>query len=279
MRSMNERNSARRDRLRAIARETLDIVASGGYRHQGAQVDLAGAIGAALAGVRLHRPDEVVHVDGAARAARVQVTAETTLAAARRLGPEVACLVFASAKNPGGGFRDGAEAQEESVVRSSALYPCLNAAAGFYRFHERQRDLRYSDHVIYSPRVPVFRDDHGTLLPQPYPASFLTAAAPNISALRRSQPWDVADVPRTLRRRAAHLLRLAAAHRHRSLVLGAWGCGVFGNDPAEVAAAFDQALQAAPWFDEVVFAVHDTTPGARTRQAFVDRFAGQVSDV
>jgi len=32
--------------------------------------------------------------------------------------------------------------------------------------------------------------------------------------------------------------RLAAAHGYTRLVLGAWGCGVFRNDPEVVAAAF-----------------------------------------
>ena len=86
-----------------------------------------------------------------------EVTNETSLSAARRMGPDAACLVFASAKNPGGGFLSGAQAQEESIARSSALYPCQTAAGEFYSFHRRQGDLRYSDRVIYSPHVPVIR--------------------------------------------------------------------------------------------------------------------------
>jgi uncharacterized protein (TIGR02452 family) len=62
------------------------------------------------------------------------------------------------------------------------------------------------------------------------------------------------------------VLRVAAAHGHRELVLGAWGCGVFGNDPAEVAQVFAETLAASPWFDLVVFAVLDR--GGNTRRAF-----------
>ena len=49
-------------------------------------------------------------------------------------GHNVAALNFASAKNPGGGFRKGAQAQEECLARCSALYSSLTspAAAGFY---------------------------------------------------------------------------------------------------------------------------------------------------
>jgi uncharacterized protein (TIGR02452 family) len=86
--------------------------------------------------------------------------------------------VFASAKNPGGRFLTGAQAREESIARSLALYPCQQAAGTFYDFHRHQRDLRYSDRIIYSPAVPVFRADDGTLLDEPCEVSFLTAAAP-----------------------------------------------------------------------------------------------------
>jgi uncharacterized protein (TIGR02452 family) len=120
--------------------------------------------------------------------------------------------------------------------------------------------------------VPVFRDDRGDLLPEPYPVSFLTAAAPNRLAIERNQPHLLPEVPAVLARRAARVLRVAAAHGHRRLVLGAWGCGVFGNDPAVVAGAFAAALHDGPWFDEVVFAVLDRQPGTPTYAAFRTEF-------
>lgn len=51
----------------------------------------------------------------------VEVTTESRLAAARRLGDATAALVFASARNPGGGFRTGARAQEEDIACACAL--------------------------------------------------------------------------------------------------------------------------------------------------------------
>jgi uncharacterized protein (TIGR02452 family) len=202
----------------------------------------------------------------------VDVTNETSLAAARRLGEGVACLVFASARHPGGGFLNGAQAQEESVARSSALYACQRAAEPFYTFHRELRELTYSDRVIYSPDVPVFRDDHGDLLPQPYPVTFLTSAAPNRSAIARNQPHLLADIPGVLARRSSRVLKIAAAHGHRRLVLGAWGCGVFGNDPALVAETFATALRDHPYFERVVFAVLDHQHGTPTYAAFARAF-------
>jgi uncharacterized protein (TIGR02452 family) len=262
-------------RLRAIARDTVAIVRDGGYRTAGGdRVDIAERVAAAVAGTRLYLPDAPLPEPAGDRPAptAVRVTNSSSLAAARELGGDVACLVFASARNPGGGFRNGAQAQEESLARSSALYACLTAVPEFYTHHRSRPELTYSDRVIYSPAVPVFRDDRAALLPAPYPVTFLTAAAPNLAAIVRGQPALAGEVPAILRRRAARVLAVAAAHGHRRLVLGAWGCGVFGNDPAVVADAFRAALAGRPELAEVVFAVLDTHRGAPTHAAFAAAF-------
>ncbi|MEU8088194.1 TIGR02452 family protein [Micromonospora sp. NPDC049101] len=268
------------DRLREIARQTVAIADSGRYRTgAGAEVDVGEDVRAAVAGTRLHLPDEVPAAgDAKPGGGRVEVTDESTLQAARRLAPGAACLVFASARSPGGGFLSGAQAQEESIARSSALYACLRAAPEFYAFHRDQRDLRYSDRVIFSPDVPVFRDDEGDLLDQPYTTSFLTAAAPNLGAILREQPEHAAGVPAVLARRARRVLEVAAAHGRRTLVLGAWGCGVFRNDPATVADAFAYALREVDRFDHVVFAIRDTVPGTPVYRTFVARFPRAAAD-
>lgn len=255
-------------RLRAIARDTVEISERGSYSTAAGEVTIT--VAPAVAGTRLHLPDDELSLPAQGELARVDVTNESTLEATRRLGGDLACLVFASARNPGGGFLNGAQAQEESVARSSALYPCLLAAGDFYRHHRAHEDLTYTDRVIYSPQVPVFRDDKGTLLPEPYPVSFLTAAAPNRSAILRSQPERADGIPAALLQRAAKVLQVAAAHGHRRLVLGAWGCGVFGNDPATVAQTFRTALRDHRYFDHVVFAVLDRQKGAPALAAFAD---------
>lgn len=120
----------------------------------------------------------------------------------------------------------------------------------------------------------MFRDDKGNLLDEPYRTSFLTAAAPNLGAILRNQPEHAAEV---LARRARRVLRVAAAAGCRTLVLGAWGCGVFRNDPATVAHAFADALAAVDRFERVVFAIRDGLPGAPVHAAFVARFGGPTS--
>jgi uncharacterized protein (TIGR02452 family) len=257
-------------RLRAIAEETVRIVEAGRYpAPDGGEVELASELAAAAAGTCLYLPGDPVAAAAPAKGMPVlEVTGETTLAAARRLGGEVACLVFASARTPGGGFLKGAQAQEESLARASALHACQRMAPQFYGFHRQQPDLRYSDRVIYSPAVPVFRDDDGRLLSRPYFASFLTAAAPNLAAITATQPESAATVPAMLGSRAVRVLQIAAGHQHRRLVLGAWGCGVFGNDPVVVATAFAEALDQVRCFDHIVFAVYDRQPGAPVNGAF-----------
>ena len=140
----------------------MAIIEAGRYvAPSGRDVRIAESTASAVAGTRLYLPcDDVAVPGGADRAAPViEVTNESSLSASRRLGGDAACLVFASAKNPGGGFLNGARAQEESIARVSALYACQTSVPQFYALPRQAQDLRYSDRVIYSPRVPVFRPD------------------------------------------------------------------------------------------------------------------------
>lgn len=271
-------------RLRGIARETEQIVAAGAYRApDGREVSIAAAVEAARAGTRMAGPGPVevpAPRDGAAPVrTAVEVTGESSTEAARRLADRpVAVLNFASARNPGGGYLNGAQAQEEALCRASALYTCLREAPGFYAHHRAHRDPFYSDRVIHSPAVPVFRDDRGRLLDDPFTAGFLTAAAPNAGVVLRTAPERAAALPAALAVRAERVLETAAAHGYRRLVLGAWGCGVFRNDPAQVAEAFRALLtpdgRFGHTFDQVVFGVLDRTPGGVVRRAFEEAFAG-----
>src|SRR5262249_50212785 len=148
--------------LPGSAAETVQIIERGRYQPVGGRVvQLADLIGRAVAGTRLYLPEDLITTGPSDAEPTIEVTRETTFSAARRLGGNVAALVFASARNPGGGFLHGAQAQEESLARASALYASQMAAPDFYTFHRRDGDPRYSDRVIYSPDVPVFRDDDG----------------------------------------------------------------------------------------------------------------------
>lgn len=203
----------------------------------------------------------------------IEVTNETTLSAHRRhlaKGHNVVSLNFASATQPGGGFLTGARAQEEYLCRSSALYLAIKDSP-MYAYHRREGHKRYSDAMIYSPDVPVFRDDAHRLLPKPYLASFITSAAPLTKHLH---PEELVHIPDILRHRIHKILTVAQVHGHDSLVLGAWGCGAFGNDGHLVAKLFHQALETdfKGAFKEVTFAIVDTSPEQRFIGPFANRF-------
>lgn len=273
--------------LSGIATATLAIIDDGGYlAPSGARRELRDVIDAAVRDARLYTPAELTALlaqPGPGGAApRVEVTAETTCAAARRLaatGP-VCALNFASAKNPGGGFLRGARAQEEDVARCSALYPTQLANRAYYDANRATASMLYTDHLIYSPRVPFFRDDRLDLLEEPYLCDVITSPAPNAGqALRRDAEAGPAIIE-TLDRRAAMVLAVAQARGARRLVLGAWGCGVFRNDPAAVAEVFGAHLASDRFvgaFDHVTFAIYDRSPGQTTLAAFQARFGGAAA--
>ncbi|MER6158902.1 TIGR02452 family protein [Streptomyces sp. NPDC001868] len=272
-------------RLRGIARETEQIVAAGHYRApSGHEVSVVAEVASARAGTRLYGPDPVETPQADPVRSTIEVTGESSLAAAHRLtttdATPVAVLNFSSARNPGGGYLNGAQAQEEALCRASALYTCVREAPAFYDHHRTHRDPFYTDRVIHSPAVPVFRDDRGTLLDTPYTAGFLTSAAPNASVVLRTTPERAPDLPRALATRAERVLETATANGYRRLVLGAWGCGVFGNDPTQVATAFRTLLMDGGrfegTFDHVVFGILDRTKGTTIRSAFEREFAASV---
>lgn len=271
-------------RLRGIAKENQAIVAAGGYRSpHGREVTLGPSVARAAEGTRVYGPGPVAVPDdntAPGPATAFEVTGESSLQAARRFTAEapdpVAVLNFASARNPGGGYVNGAQAQEEALCRGSALYTCLLRVPDFFAAHRADRSPFYSDRVIHSPAVPVHRDDRGRLLEEPYAVGFLTSAAPNAGVIARQSPADAALIPAALASRSERVLEVAAAEGYRRLVLGAWGCGVFRNDPADVARSFRTLLtdggRFAGRFERVVFAVLDRHGDSPARLAFAAAF-------
>jgi uncharacterized protein (TIGR02452 family) len=274
--------------LQTIAEQTVAIAERGFYLlASGARVEIADAVAASVQGTRLYRPGDeqglrVPALDPGVSTS-VEVTGETTGEASRRLVevervPHVAALNFASARNPGGGFLRGTKAQEEDLARCSALYATQITQRAFYDENRAGQSMLYTDHLIYSPDVPFFRDEHLDLLPAPFLVSILTSPAPNAGeATERGE--STAALRATLERRAAQVLTVAAHHEHHVLVLGAWGCGVFKNDPRTVAEVFGELLASrfARAFSRVVFAVYDRSETQETRRAFDERFARRAS--
>lgn len=167
------------------------------------------------------------------------------------------CLNFASAKNPGGGFINGAEAQEESLARTSALYETQLQAQDYYKIHRAMESCFYTDMMIYSPKVPVFRKDKGELLPKPVLCNFITSPAVNAGVVKRQEPERAYEIFGAMDVRTDKMLALSLKQGNETLILGAWGCGVFKNDPQEIADLFKKYLHGKykNKFKRVVFAI------------------------
>ena len=187
--------------------------------------------------------------------AKVVVSKKRTYeAAAGYRGQHVAVHNFASASNPGGGVVNGASAQEECLCRCSGLYFNLNTRAmwdGFYQPHRDAHDPIHNDDIIYTPGVTVFKTD--TAMPELMPESdwydvdVITCAAPNL----RNQPSNKnntgdgnkqtvmkdKDLLALHEKRLRRILEVALSEGCDTIILGAFGCGAFQNNPEVVAQA------------------------------------------
>lgn len=275
-----------RERAAALGRETVAILEAGYYlTGTGVRVDIGEVVARATAATVTYGPTDELPQQSSqpspqAVTMTVQVRNTTTLAGVRLLqaqGCDPAALNFASATHPGGGFLSGARAQEEYLARSSGLWACLRDNP-MYAFHHERLDPFYSHYVIYSPGVPVFRDDRGALLETPYPCAILTSPAVHAARVQKYMPQRLGEIGPVMFERILKVLAVAERHGHRSLVLGAWGCGAFGNDGDQIAGLFRQALEAQyrGAFDHVLFAITDWSEDERFIGPFLRAFgAGQ----
>ncbi|KAI3619056.1 hypothetical protein WG66_000449 [Moniliophthora roreri] len=289
-------NNPRAPRVK-IAEETLEVIKKGSYTHNGTVYILKDKVEALKRGTRYyagdsllsnwrHSPSTVAAAGGEKeRSTSVSILEMTTLEGARYLSKNtttpqtIGVLNFASAKKPGGGFLTGAQAQEESIARSSTLYPSLmtDIAQNFYNYHlkpEQKKNFFYSHAMIYSPGVVVFRDDEGKWA-DPLEVDILTSAAVNAGEVRKNTPSDAEaeaerKIEREMKERMARVLYLFEMRGTKDLVLGSFGTGVFQNRVDMVARLWAELLSTRfqTSFDKVVFAII----GRRTFDEFQEYF-------
>ena len=207
--------------------------------------------------------------------AKVVVSKKRTLEAASSYqGEKTAVHNFASATNPGGGVVNGSSAQEECLCRCSNLYFCLNTQPmwnGFYGPHRNERNPLHNDDIIYTPDVTVFKTDTADpkLMPEEkwYCVDVITCAAPNL----REKPgnrYNSGDGSQSVKvtdkelfdiheKRLRRILDVALLHKVTSIVLGAFGCGAFQNNPEIVALAAKSVVKEYLYaFKNIEFAVY-----------------------
>lgn len=168
-------------------------------------------------------------------------------------GENIAVLNFASYKNPGGKFIDGSKAQEECLCHESNLYNVLSEFQhSYYDWNSKNlnRSL-YRDRALYSPDV-IFNKNGKEVH-----CGVITCASPNKSAAQKYCNVSDQENSMVLKGRIEYVLKIAKDNCADTLVLGAYGCGVFGQDPKEVASIFKGLLEKPEYqcFSHVVFAI------------------------
>lgn len=169
---------------------------------------------------------------------------------------DIIALDFASAVNPGGGYLSGSKAQEESICRASMLFESLEKQKAFYGYNRENYTPLYNDRMIYVPNVPIIRNDKLELLENFKLASFIVSPAVNRKRAYGKGIKDDNLIYEAMSKRIEKILTLAIRKKPTALVLGAFGCGVFGNDREVIYNIFEKYIRKLiPKEIKVVFAV------------------------
>jgi len=183
---------------------------------------------------------------------------------------DIGVLNFASAKNPGGGFLNGALAQEESIAVGSGLYDTQLKNEKYYLENRDCKTMMYTDYMIYSPEVVFIRDENLKLLENPVTANIITAPAVNYGQVLLKKEDEVL-AQKLMKIRMRKILALFVEKKDKNIILGAYGCGVFRNDPYTIVQYFKELLyneNFASYFDNIIFAVFDNTKNQECIKAF-----------
>ena len=171
-------------------------------------------------------------------------------------------LNFANGIHPGGGILTGSNAQEESICRLSTLYISLNDETGslYEGFYGYNREIGYlsSDRIIYSPDIVIFKDDdkENTLLSKDdwYNVNIISCAAPN---LKENNISDL-ELYNVILKRIRNIFEVSIENDIDILILGAFGCGSFNNNPYVNSCAFKVLIEEyLKYFKKIIFAIPD----------------------
>lgn len=254
--------------LRNIANDTINILKEGHYTKQGVKYFLPPNY---KNNSELY--DENIKIDPKIRTnleCNIQIGQYTTLDTIiffQENGLDsIGVLNFASGKKPGGGFLNGAQAQEESLARSSTLYFSLisDNSKKFYENNSHYTGGYYENLLIYSKKCYVFKDDSGDLLDEPIQVDFVSIPAPNAGVIWNKKIKDVNDVSNSIFNclilRIKMILTAFINNGIKNIILGAFGCGVFKNNPKMVAQSFYIVIvneNFAKYFENIYFAIID----------------------
>ena len=266
----------------AVFQDTMDWISN--------DPDLSASVSAAKKNTTVFYEDDYPVFDSSKmKDTVITVSGDRSYQAAMRLHKEtpdakIAVMNFANAFHAGGGVKKGSSAQEECLCRTSTLYPLLYRRTlrdSFYRHHHDLNTPKASDSLVYTEGVIICKTDED--LPKRMPkkdwvtVDVITIAAPdlrdksNIHAplVNGGTYMNDAELFGYHVKRAIHMLTCAAAKGADTLVLGAFGCGAFQNNPEVVARAYKTALQEFPKvFRKIEFAVYCSPRDSRNYDVF-----------
>ena len=262
-----------------ILQETLQILDTGKYRVNGKEVKLQ-LSKEQMEASHVLLPADVQDIGGrelnrkpAAGTCRIDCVKQDSYVAAIEMirnrktedgqSKPVLVLNFANPVNIGGGVYKGAKAQEEDLCRRSSLLRSLEThhSLRYYSYNRKLHTHMGSDAMIFSPEVEIFRDERGELMDYTVIVAVISCAAPMITY--SMEGMSESEYRRMFYNRIVGVLKCAAYFGYKDLVLGAWGCGAFGNDASIVSDLFYRALTELDWdghranylFQRIVFAI------------------------
>ena len=253
-----------REQHKKVAQETMEILKQGYYDIGESRYKIKDIVAWSIKNAKHFTPKELKKLSKKDFRSdfdtNITVANVSTLTAAKELERPL-CLNFASGKHPGGGFLKGAQAQEECLSRASSLFPTISQMTDMYSAHRKKGAPLYTNHMTYSPGVLVFRDEYDNLTDDPFKVAMITSPAANIGYIKEKSDDFMELVEKEMVIRTSNILSLAANYKHKDLVLGAWGSGVFGLPQGMMARIFKYFLETsfAGTFENIIFAILDTS--------------------
>jgi len=193
-------------------------------------------------------------------------------------------LNFANAYFPGGAALSGARAQEESLCRASTLYPCLNTPylkENYYKYHSQKK--HETNRLFYIPRIIVFKTDENNfpeLMKENdwYELDVITCAAHN----QQAKELNNIEIFNLNYDRIKQILGSAISNNVDNIVLGAFGCGVFSNDPKIISRVFKKLLideEYYKYFINIHFAIFSSKNDSPNLIEFKNTFQKYIIEI
>ena len=168
------------------------------------------------------------------------IKSDTISAILNQNSGKIIALNFANANIAGGGYILGGQAQEEALCRASLLYNTIKTAKSYYWKNRLHLLPTYTHTMIYSENVPIIRDNDGNLLDTPKLCDFITA--PAVNKIFAQFMFFPKKINKIMQERINRIIQLAALKKPDILILGAFGCGAFGNKREVVYPMFENAI-------------------------------------